>query len=742
MQKKLLLGVTGLALLFVFVLAACDTNLTGGFSTKEDLNSVPGPALNDPLVEDGLIVLSWNSVTNASGYRIVRKDLTTNETKVLTDKMVSSGGTSLSYADIVSWTNQLVDGQEYEYTVISLNESGINRAAGDTVILSGESKKRVTAKVPASITVEAPVFEVRPYKGADGADKLLVIIDSKPNLAYRVAYAYSVNPVSNEQLVQDLSILNPAATGGGFFGEKVTAEFPLIGGKNTVTVQVGFASGASYYPATNKTAKLEENEFTSLPAVSGFNATRTGEAVKFTWDDILGADPASWKIYKVKTSGPSSNFSEPNIKVLSEWSLVAFTSQPEKSANSAGTGYEWTAYESAPPLEGCYTYALIATIGTQKSRPATDALGGLGPIQPSSATLTATVAPDGKIQLTWEAALQGEKYELSYAPVISATPGIAPSPTNYVPQAAFAPVLDSGIEVPEASYPQGRAVVFHEPAKGKSYAYKLVVTKGGAKSQESVKVVAEAPYTASVSFSLSVSAPNNPASTQHLLNADEIRLRVVNEWGAGAANTGQDLNAYTFQVYYRLFNAPQSTYQAFGSPVSYAATDEEKYVTVTGLEIGRQYQFKVVVTDRENSSYQREITDYAAGYSTSLNQYGSVSYYTTAQTGANFPFPERSLVVPASGAGNGLKGLRVKVEYPSTAAGGTSTADLEIQVLNYNVNTGITGVTPSWQHRFYIQLPNNVSWTAGNYQSVEMKEYLYPIQYSNTPITYSNVYGN
>ena len=719
MQKKLLLGITGLALLFGFVLAACDTNLTGGVNVKDDLNSIPGPALHEPIVADGLIVLSWNSVTNASGYRIVRKDLTTNETTVLTDKMVSSGGQSLSYADCVSWTNQLVDDRDYEYTVISLNESGINRAAGDTVILSGESKKRVKAKVPASITVAAPVFQVRSYIDASGADKLLVTIDSKPNLSYRVAYAYGA-----DQIVQDLSILNTNATGGGLFGQKAKAEFPLIGGKNTVTVQAGFVGGADYYPATAKGSQAEENEFTSLPAVSNFNVNRTGEAVEFTWADIVGADPASWAIYKVKTSALSSDFTTQNVKVLSDWTAVATIAPPEKGTSG------WTAYERAPALDGFYTYALIATIGTQKSRPATSALGGVGPYTPSQSVLAAAVTSDGKVQLTWQAALQGASYELSYAEVISATPGSSPSVSNYVPQEAFKAVIGTALAVPDTYYPQGRAVVLHEPASAKSYAYKLVVTKGGVKSSESVQVVAQAPYTQFVSFSVANSSSSMNSSTEPvMLNADEIRLRVTNTWGAGGTN--QDASAYSFQVYYRLADNPQSTYQAFGSAVNYAAADFYKDVTVTGLTIGRQYQFKVVVADRENSN-NGETSGSAAGYNASLPN-GTASYYTTAQT-SDPQFPDRSLQLPST-TSNGLAGLRVKVEYPT--ASGTSTADLTVKALNY-------GGPSYYQHAYYIQLPNDVitGWTSGTSYPVTVLEYLDPIQNSYNPPTYNNVYGN
>jgi hypothetical protein len=349
--------------------------------------------------------------------------------------------------------------------------------------------------------------------------------------------------------------------------------------------------------------------------------------------------------------------------------------------------------------------------------------------------LTARVTPDGRIQLTWEAALQGEKYELSYAPVISATPGTAPSASDYVPQEAFKPVFNSGLEVPEAKYPQGRAVVLDGPDRGKSYAYKLVVTKGGAKSSESVKVVAEAPYTTSVSFSLSVSAPVS-ASTEHLLNADEIRLRVVNEWGAGG--TGLDSNAYTFQVYYRVYDNPQSTYQAFGSPVSYAATDEDKYVTVTGLTIGRQYQFKVVVSGYENSNiYQRETTGYAAGYNVTFPPYAS-GYYTAERT-TDPRLPARSLRL--YGGGNGLAGRRVKVEYPSTATSGTSIAELTVEVKDYNSGTD---AYPSWQHVYYIQLPANVitGWDSTTYHTVTVLEHVQPISNDSTPFTYNNVYGN
>jgi len=353
-MKKLLLGVMGAALSFGLILTGCEQPTE--YTVNEGLASIPGPGNLEAKIHDGVIYLTWDSVANASGYRIVRKDNETGITKVLNDNMVNTGSGSLWHGDIVGWDNQLVHDRTYTYTVISLNTAGINKS-----VLSGESSVEATAQIPGRTAFslgDAPVIAV---EREPDANFILVTFPTKPNLRYDVSYVYGTGSI-----VAQLSGGPSGSESGGDLSNPTRAvRFPLIGGNNTVSVKASFVGDESYYNQTAVSTKTTGNlALSGLGNITGFNATRTGARVDFTWNNVSGA--TGYKIYKAQTGSYITTMAD-GITVQSNWIQISPTIGP---VNENGT---WkAAYSETGPASwsGNYIYVLIAEgANNNKSNP-------------------------------------------------------------------------------------------------------------------------------------------------------------------------------------------------------------------------------------------------------------------------------------------------------------------------------------------------------------------------------------
>jgi hypothetical protein len=662
MQKKLLLGITGLALLFGFVLAACDTKLTGGFSTKDNLNSVPGPALREPAVYPGVIALAWDSVTNANGYRIVRRDTETGETKVLKDLMVDTdfiGQDALGYADIVGWENQLVHDRNYEYRVISLNSNGINKTAGEVVVLSGESTVTVTANVPARsaftfdlTTGDTNVNIVSEAIISNNSDKLLVTLDTVPYLFYSVAYL-----TRDAVVVRNLS--SAQSKDGAHFAGKQAVTFPLFGGVNTVKVTaqfIGDATASVPYYNTTKGAPHETGNlaYTTLNTVSRFNSVRAGKDVRFTWQPVTGAE--SYQIFKAETD--QNALTSTYYTVINDWEDVT-TTIPELESGA------YSAAERNVDTTKFYIYAIVATgSGTSaaKSPPSFACLDAVALPAPSFNVMLLTGDPE-KVQVIWDGA-EGVTYTLFFAKAVWDTSG------NYVLQEAFksinvpaAPLLHYVVDVTSSTI-----------VKRTEYAFKLVAEKDGQKS-ETIKALNTRAFASTVDFNLS---HNTWTDTD---GYNTIRVD-VSSGGNFTPVTGEK---FTLKIYRRKADDPQSTFTPVKEELNFVPYTNSTYTYLdTGtaalpLVQDTAYVYRVEVS-QGTTVYKNTGIAEVEGVTPATPS--SRSFFASSDSGTGgYPIatgvtiPAKSLYFTSGSAINGLVGAPVNVRY-----NGSSVTSSSVQV--------------------------------------------------------------
>ncbi|MDR2535646.1 MAG: hypothetical protein LBD29_06395 [Treponema sp.] len=457
----------GAALSFGLILTGCEQPTE--YTVNEGLASIPGPGNLEAKIHDGVIYLTWDSVANASGYRIVRKDNETEITKVLNDNMVNTGSGSLWHGDIVGWDNQLVHDRTYTYTVISLNTAGINKS-----VLSGESSVEATAQIPGRTAFslgDAPVIAV---EREPDANFILVTFPTKPNLRYDVSYVYGTGSI----VAQLTGGPSGSESGGDLSNPTRAVRFPLIGGNNTVSVKASFVGGENYYNQTAVTPKPADFVISGLDNITSFTAVRTGARVDFTWNNVSGA--TGYKIYKAQTSsftGDPASMIAP-ITVQSNWIQISPTIGP---VNENGT---WkAAYSETGPASwsGNYIYVLIAEgANNNKSNPAFKSVSeadfnapalNISPVWYSGVGAQALY----DVTISWDAD-GSDTYTLLYAQAASL--GYNPSTGEYDVVNSLEGNYASLTIPPSVLGTSLRTVTVRLPYGGE-YAFKLVARRGG-----------------------------------------------------------------------------------------------------------------------------------------------------------------------------------------------------------------------------------------------------------------------
>jgi len=703
MIKKAFLGIAVITLLFI---AGCSFDISS--TNKEELNALPGPSgLTANTAYDGVVILTWNVVPNAYGYKIIRYDPVTKVSIVCTQSTFG-----LYFFDWVSWDNQMENGRSYEYTVISqsfLSSEGTDNAGGQ-VVQNGSSSVSAKPKIPEAFVPALAEADVSLIDNNENG-LLYVKIKNIPNLNYEVAYTYG----ENQTIVRDLENLNASNIYGEWFDPYKVMTYPIVGGVNTVTVKATFIGGTGYYsgtsaPISKKTASLTGNLYVSEP--SFLSAGTNLNYISLSWDDV--SDAAKYYIYRAEVSASTSSaivsstwsgYEYTTIKVLSDWTAVTAT---QDLINTT-----WSAFDPVTAVDKYYIYAIVAEGNNgAKSRPR---FAVAQPLSVSAPALTINHKDNNvnnkEIQLIWNAE-SNTTYKLQYAEVVSTVEGQEANSSNYRVVGDY-----SDIPLTAANYLQAGTGVANKNdlTVGKNYIFKITATRGGVTSNPAVEFLTSGPFQTTVNFILSRS---NPVYNQA---ANSIVLEINDN------NTYRGVD-YQFDLYRRVTTTGKETaYVAVTLPSekkTYAADPDNSSpsswtFTDTGLDVTLAYRYKLVTSDYINSHTNNGQTTSAGvrphGYSFSGNTYFLSAYVDVATVVfGTTNRPARSMFVGNSigysgASGPNCVGLSVAIEYEST--GGTKTANVAItRLTDSSANPAV--------YYYYIVLPSDVE-ESSNYITLQ-----------------------
>ena len=275
-MKKLLLGMTGLILSFTLVLVGCSDDNT----TDLNLGSIGNPDRLEATVIPGAVILTWDPVKDATGYRVVRRDNQTNGANAYVLGTTTAQATF--FADVRSFNNQLEDGIEYRYTVYSIPDTAKD-------VLEGQSSRNARAVVPprtapastwdniaiTNFATERQMINV----GGTMSERLVVRFDEVPAFQYTIRYNYGTGTII-QNLTSDQTTVSTIEN----TGRHRVVHFPLIAGTNTITVEARFGNSTTtagtYYTEVISRSETENLNRTLLntPNVSG-NRTQVVNAV-------------------------------------------------------------------------------------------------------------------------------------------------------------------------------------------------------------------------------------------------------------------------------------------------------------------------------------------------------------------------------------------------------------------------------------------------------------------------------
>ncbi|MDR2501325.1 MAG: hypothetical protein LBD37_09675 [Treponema sp.] len=685
MRKRTIVSVTGLALLSVLILLGC----------PQPSDSDPAPEKTLLIGEEGLIAkvepgvnyLWWNAPEGrtSTSLTVYRRD-TVNETlKDLTSAVQTKGGWQ-TVVDAVGWNNQLIDGRVYEYT---LYDSG--NEILDTVTL----KAKVPARDSFAIPLAAADIEVKRYKASNnGDDMLLVTFPNQANLTYEVKYTYG----KNQTITKDFGSfqVNSTELADYWFAPARAAAFPLLGGANTIAVKATFIanSGASsangnYYDQTPVVSKALES-YTVAPVLaepSNITITEAANLNRLTWDH---SEPSitEFALFKAEVNKSNISLGSPsNISVTGDW--IAVTLKGLGSTVSGGTA-SWSAYEDVTDHTKYYVYALFAKKGDNQSTPEYAQVSTT--VTVPSVTLTAdvlseTTTPLNRVRLTWDAA-PNTKYRLEFAEARSkSSPGTveAAYPSDYELVGSYAPVNGNAL-VPEASYPQGEAVVFHTPAVQKNYIYRLTPEMNGVPGTPSYQMVNSKLYTTVVGLT-----PYQNTAAADVAKSIQVGL---NSSGTYLA----DGRSYAITLYRREVSDPQTV---FASVTTATITETNQFTWTyydTSVDMQKEYEYKVVAAGYGTSAGSGTVSNLRpVGYN-GITVLTSLTYYSTDYTIGSVTIPANSVQI----SGSNLEGLSVPVLIKRGAT----------TVVNANRTiTKLTNTTGGTSYIYYIPVVTTLTAT-------------------------------
>jgi hypothetical protein len=464
-MKKSLFGIAAVALLFV--LAGCPQPTE---SLKQEPAALPGPGnLQANVNYDGIVILTWNPVPNASGYAVIRRDTVGPNSQQNLEYGVNVALTptplppsQFYYIDTVDFNNLLVHQRSYEYSVVSISRSSsaVTEGSGSITVQNGVSKVTAKPRIPGpnefAPTLSGSDITVTRFD-ASGADKVRVEFPNKPNYAYTVTYTYGTGSI-----VQEIGYVKTtgALLTNLWYSPKNFVEFPTLGGDNTITVKAKFPN--SYYTGTTEaTATTNFALAVGLATPGTPTATRYNGYVLLTWTNNRYT-ATSHKVYRAEIS--SGNIAD-NGTITGNWTAVPGT--PEYVIGNGS----WELKDTLSTDAGYYLYVVVAEAGSAKSLPNYGVASPYG--LPPLTSVTPNTSTPGAITLTWTYNPPNIEWVVEGYPVRNAiATNLTPSTTNYV--------LD-GDAIPDGTItvlPSGVTYVSPTLASG-YYIFKITGTRNG-----------------------------------------------------------------------------------------------------------------------------------------------------------------------------------------------------------------------------------------------------------------------
>jgi hypothetical protein len=519
MQKRILWGAAALVLLLVFAGCSQPTDFTnwGGSSGN------PG-SLKADVTYDGLVLLTWTPANDAKGYEVYRYD-TVDKTPPKFLAEITQRGTTY-YRDFVGEQNQLVDGRNYEYTVVAINNS-FN--ASGMPLKNGSSKTSAKPKIPAEGTAVTANVDVEIEVGGT----VLVTFTNQPNLDYSVSYSYgSGELVWVSTGVSATQVGGEDSAGGWLFEPKRYITFPAVGGDNTLSVNYSFAGGGWLGGGTAKTETVSYTLGFGLDDVDNFTPLRFPDFERLTWDPVTGA--TGYEIYKAQVSGDPTftPTGSSQINFISDWVKVDNT-PPELNGNN-----EFVAKEALTSATGKYVYAIKA-VSDSASSDFSFAYEDVYII--TTPQIFARVRDDDHthVELTWDGT-EGATYKLERAVAERLDPNQAFTINNFVLTTGIYEPVGDPVSTPD--YVLGWGVVVDDnPEIGFSYVYKLTATEYGFTAAPTLALIYDGVFNTGTHFTITRSTGETKVNGRKI---HEVSLTITFTNGNSDADRDRTIVVY------------------------------------------------------------------------------------------------------------------------------------------------------------------------------------------------------
>jgi hypothetical protein len=657
-KKSLLLGLAAL-LTFAIGFSGCESPV----NTEKTIDSPP-VKLVDPVVSvkayEGFNVVSWSPVPNAASYDVWRLD-TVSKTQIQLLASATHASAALQYVDDVSAGGSLVNGRIYEYIVIANSTSVSSTATFGSAkddLYSGKGSTSVPAQVPDRLSYKVP--KATDIKTAIERGQLLVSFTVPDNATATVSYTYADAALGNALLntEADTSGTFTTTSGPGYLYPAgiAYASFPVIGGTAKIKVQTTYSGSNTSYFVSDDPAILDvpvdkyaiglewRTPPTTTPVTPSFTAqylpnvtsNLTSGTVRLTFYGIKNAadyGTVTYKVYKAEVGAVANDYA------TAEWKPVTL-SVPLDIDPVTGVVI---ADETVSAWTGnSIKYLVIAEVDntgkTVQSLPKGATLASA--ITTPSLTINRFDDENRQVALTWDEEA-GVTYTLSRATINEADQEI--STYTAIPSTGAGSLAG-----------KRRVVIDTLPKFRQSYKYRLVAEKDGiiledVDSSSSPTTIKSEPFAKTVAGSFSAAASST--------NYRGIKLTLTT---TSAINS--DLRATVSRAEYETNSSISSEITTWTTikdkvPLTAATGGSTGTSTIwedTGLTLGTQYQYRVVLTTTEQSyelttsSFTGTTTAYplgapTTGFSGFSRNVGTNSYvYVSSTTGTatNNPNPE------------------------------------------------------------------------------------------------------
>ena len=245
-SKKI--GCIALAILLTFCAVSCKEEAGTSGDVPYD-----APGNVKAIAFSGGIQLTWDPAINAQSYDVYRRTAggkgADAESRFIGRISMSTGNADLNamnrggltFNDVVSFSNQLVDKWEYVYTVVANGRDSLSgrssvitiEADNYTMSVSAISNK-VTANIPAQgsklPTPVASMTRITQWSNTSGTvqDQFQVTYERTPGAAYQIGYGYAMHSGSPYQWAISAMIGSDAARNSGYFARYGTFNIPYV----------------------------------------------------------------------------------------------------------------------------------------------------------------------------------------------------------------------------------------------------------------------------------------------------------------------------------------------------------------------------------------------------------------------------------------------------------------------------------------------------------------------------------